>query len=171
MAILAWVVGGVVLAIGTLLFAPWTLWTRSRLDEAPPGGVHAASRSVGKLAESAVTELGSGRFRRQEHNVTGTARLLQLPGGSRVLRLEDFATSDGPDLHVWLCEKSAGGNWFKYNRGRRVRLGALKATDGNHNYPIPPGADLAGLRSAVIWCRRFHVAFGSAPLMSVDTRR
>jgi len=148
MAILVWLTFGVVVVGLTLLFAPWTLWTRSHLDERLP----------------AFAEIASGHFVRQEHKVAGTARVLELPNGQRLLRLEDFATSDGPDLQVWLSEKPAGGNWFKYGKGRSVRLGALKATDGNHNYPIPVGEDLAGLSSAVIWCRRFRVAFGSAPL-------
>jgi len=29
---------------------------------------------------------------------------------------------------------------------------------------FPPGTDLSGLKSAVIWCRRFVVGFGVAPL-------
>jgi hypothetical protein len=65
---------------------------------------------------------------------------------------------------LWLSEKKAGGNWFKYGGGRKVQLGELKANRGSHNYAIPAGADLDGLRSVVIWCKRFHVAFGSAPL-------
>ena len=40
----------------------------------------------------------------------------------------------------------------------------MKATDGNQNYAIPADVDLAGLRSVVVWCDRFDVAFGSAPL-------
>lgn len=148
--------GGAAIACLVWLFAPWTLWTRSRLDEEP-------------LPATAFTEIGRGPFVRQEHRVSGTARLLELSDGRRVLRLEDFATSDGPDLHVWLSEKQAGGNWFKYGTGRNVRLGALKATDGNHNYPIPDGQNLDGIASAVIWCRRFRVAFGSASIRSGST--
>jgi len=165
MAILIWLAVGIVFAALTLLFAPWTLWTRSRLDESLPTAAVGDSSSFGRdPASPAVTEIARGRFIRQEHKVAGTARVLELPDGQRILRLEDLATTDGPDLHVWLSESPAGGNWFKYGKGRSIRLGALKATDGNHNYPIPAGEDLGGLSSAVIWCRRFRVAFGSAPL-------
>jgi hypothetical protein len=65
---------------------------------------------------------------------------------------------------VWLSEKTAGGNWFKYGGGRKAQLGELKANRGSHNYAIPADVELDGLRSVVIWCKRFHVAFGSAPL-------
>ena len=53
--------------------------------------------------------------------------------------------------------------------GRAARdhlLGDLKATDGNQNYAVPVGTDLSGLTSVVIWCDRFDVAFGSAPIRS-----
>jgi hypothetical protein len=91
-------------------------------------------------------------------------KVLALPDGSRLLRIEDLASSDGPDLHIWLTDQDAGGSDGRYDDGRYVVLGKLKATHGNQNYVIPAGTDLAGLRSAVIWCDRFNVAFGSAAL-------
>jgi len=45
-----------------------------------------------------------------------------------------------------------------------VDLGGLKGNLGSSNYLIPAGTDLSGFRSAVIWCRRFSVGFGVAPL-------
>jgi hypothetical protein len=110
------------------------------------------------------TKLASGTFVSQEHETSGRATIIELADGSRTLRLEKFSTSNGPDLHVWLSEREAGGNWFTYGGGRTVQLGELKANRGNHNYAIPSGADLEGMHSVVIWCKRFHVAFGSAPL-------
>jgi hypothetical protein len=114
-------------------------------------------------APATPTVLAAGEFVTQEHETRGTARVLSS-GGTRILRLEGFSTSDGPDLHIWLSDATAGGEWGKYDDGRYVRLGAMKATDGNQNYAIPADADLAGLRSVVVWCDRFNVAFGSAPL-------
>jgi uncharacterized protein (DUF736 family) len=154
-----WVVLGVVVAglvVGLALFEPWRAFTSSRVDEPLPVAV------ADDTPRSAV--LAEGKFATQEHTTAGTARVLQLPDGSRVLRLESFSTSDGPDVHVWLATTRAGADWHAYDDGRHVPLGELKATDGNHNYAIPADADLSGLRSAVIWCDRFNVAFGSAPL-------
>ncbi|HEY0637196.1 MAG TPA: DM13 domain-containing protein [Pseudonocardiaceae bacterium] len=108
--------------------------------------------------------LGQGDFVSQEHDTSGRALVVSLADGSRVVRLENLATSDGPDLHVWLSDQDAGGNWFKYDDTRHVKLGKLKGTHGNQNYVIPPDVDLAGLRSVVIWCDRFNVSFGSAPV-------
>lgn len=165
-------VGVVALAVGLWLFEPWRAFTRSTLDEPLP----AVSRGVDRTAEPAgqnaeptgqntePRELGTGTFVSQEHETTGTARVIELADGSRLLRLEGFATSDGPDVHVWLTDTMAGAEDGAYDDGRTVPLGELKATDGNQNYVIPPGTNLDGLRSAVIWCDRFNVAFGSAAL-------
>jgi hypothetical protein len=107
--------------------------------------------------------LATGTFVDGEHTTTGTTLVLQLPDGSRFVRVEGFSTSDGPDVQVWLTDQPAGGDdWGRYDDGRAVPLGELKGTDGNQNYPVPADADLTGLTSVVIWCDRFDVAFGSA---------
>ncbi len=108
--------------------------------------------------------LAQGAFVDAEHGTDGTARIIELADGRRFLRLEELATSDGPDLHVWLSDARAGGSWGKYDDGAYIRLGNLKATNGNQNYLIPADADLSAIRSAVIWCDRFNVAFGTAPI-------
>ncbi|MCP3802806.1 DM13 domain-containing protein [Allokutzneria sp. A3M-2-11 16] len=187
-------VGVVVLVVGLWLFQPWRLFTSSTIDEAlpmapvasaPPTPTSTTAPTSTASSSSTVpspstapstsaappsqpkpttVELASGAFVTQEHKTTGTAKVLTLADGNRVLRLEGLATSDGPDLHVWLTDATAGGSWGKYDDGRSVKLGALKATHGNQNYAIPAKAELGGLRSVVIWCDRFNVAFGSAPL-------
>lgn len=157
------------LVVGLALFEPWRAFTSSRVDEPLPVAV-STSEPTAPTAPTTTTVppqpevLAEGTFVSQEHDTSGTARVLELPDGSRLLRLEGFSTSDGPDVHVWLSEAAAGGDWHSYDDGRYVPLGEIKATDGNHNYVIPADADLTGLRSAVIWCDRFNVAFGSAPL-------
>ncbi|TVU63262.1 DM13 domain-containing protein [Paenarthrobacter nitroguajacolicus] len=159
------------LVVGAALFQPWRLFTSSSVDEALPAAPVAGSVSaeveatvVETPAASGPVVLGTGAFQSQEHETTGTARLLKLPDGSHLLRLENLASSDGPDVKVWLSSQEAGGDWFKYRSGRYVDLGAVKATHGNQNYVIPAGTDIAGLASVVLWCDRFSVAFGSAPL-------
>jgi hypothetical protein len=165
----------VVAAIGLYLFQPWRLVTRSVVDEALPS-VMATSVEPQPTTEAAATParsrpaapetLTSGTFVDAEHATAGTARLIRLADGSRYLRLEELSSSDGPDLHVWLTDQPSGGEWGSYDDGRYLALGVLKGTDGNQNYAIPSGADLDGLLSVVIWCDRFNVAFGTAPLES-----
>ena len=155
------VVSVAVLLAGLVLFEPWEFFSNSTVNEAAPT---VAATDESPRAPAGPAKLASGEFVSQEHETAGTATILELPDGSRTLRLEGFTTTNGPDLHVWLSEQTAGGNWFKYGGGRHAQLGELKANRGNHNYAIPADVELDGLRSVVIWCKRFHVAFGSAPL-------
>lgn len=161
-----------VLAVGLWAFEPWRLFTSSEIDEAPPASTAAAEPTATEGSEAtdepagqpADIELSSGRFVDAEHDTSGTARVLALADGRRFVRLEGLATSDGPDLHVWLTDQPSGGSWSSYDDGRYLKLGELKATHGNQNYEIPADAQLDGLASVVIWCDRFNVAFGTAPV-------
>jgi hypothetical protein len=180
------------LSVGLWAFQPWRLYTSHTVDEAlptalpnaapagaeAPGAPGAQPGGNGQAAPGGQAQpapvppapaaqpvvLAQGDFVSQEHGTSGVAKIIKLGDGSRLLRLENFSTSDGPDVHVWLADQPAGGGWHIYDDGRHVSLGKLKGTDGNQNYPIPPDVDLAGLQSVVIWCDRFNVAFGSAPL-------
>jgi hypothetical protein len=165
---LTWVVIAVAvvgLAAGLALFEPWRAFTHSRVDEAIPTAAPPATTTTGTQPPPQPQVLAEGAFVSQEHDTSGTARVLKLPDGSRLLRLENFSTSDGPDVHVWLSDTKPGGPDGSFDDGRYVKLGEMKATDGNQNYAIPADAKLAGLQSVVIWCDRFNVAFGAAPLM------
>ncbi|MFC7597363.1 DM13 domain-containing protein [Terrabacter sp. GCM10028922] len=175
--VVTWLAGAgvVALAVGLVLFQPWRLLTRSVVDEplpvvvtavtTPKTDTSATSSSPSPAPNAPVRVLGEGRFVDGEHATSGTARVLELADGTRLLRLEGFSTSDGPDVDVWLTDQPAGGDdWRRYDDGRYVALGDLKGTDGNQNYVIPADADLGGLTSVVIWCDRFDVAFGTAPV-------
>jgi Electron transfer DM13 len=171
----------VVASVVLYLFQPWKLWTDTTVDEALPGGAAAAADSASPTgspnaasmpaptgaangnAAAAPKTLASGTFITYEHRTTGTARVVELADGRRVLRLENLDTSEGPDVRIWLSAKphTAGLHGFE---GPYVELGKLKGNHGNQNYEIPPGTQLRDYRSVVIWCKRFSVAFGAAPL-------
>jgi hypothetical protein len=177
-------VGAVVVVAALAAFEPWTLVTDTTVDEAlpgssasspglptpsaPAGGRPAASPSIAPTGEPLPpVELARGTFVSHEHRTSGTARVLELADGGRVLRLEGLDTSNGPDLHVWLAaapvvEGRAG--WFVFDDDDHVDLGSLKGNQGDQNYLIPPDADLEHLSSVAIWCERFHVSFGAAAL-------
>lgn len=158
----------VVAAVGLWAFEPWRLATSSKADESvpvsKPTSTASSSQTTTPTPPPTDTVLATGRFEDAEHATSGAVRLLELADGRRFVRLEGLVSSDGPDLHVWLSDRPSGGEWGSYDDGRYVALGELKATHGNQNYEIPPQADLAGLRSVVIWCDRFNVAFGTAPV-------
>lgn len=177
-------------------FAPWNLFLDRRVEEALPtvgAPVGEASADTGSAAASAEAvsgavgdagaqgpdsdavdrasakpiTLSSGTFRSLEHDTTGTALVVELPDGSRFLRLEDLETSNGPDLRVVLTDQPISDDWRVWDDGELVDLGPLKGNLGSSNYRIPRGVEPAEFRTAVVWCRRFTVGFGVAP---VDVR-
>lgn len=152
---------------------PWRLFTIVEVSEAPPtqGTMSAtANPSESEPSPAAVlpTEMFSGALISHEHKTTGVVKILELEDGSRVLRLEGFATSDGPDLEVWLSDAEVVegfDGWFLADDGDYLSLGKLKGTVGEQNYEIPADVDLERFSSMSIWCVRFAVSFGAAELV------
>jgi len=157
------VVGVVLVAAALLVFEPWKLVIDRTVDESPPVPPAAA-------AQAAPVVLARGELISHEHASSGSVVVLGLPDGSRVLRLEDLRTSDGPLLKVWLTDApviEGRDGWYVFDDGRHVDLGDLKGNIGSSNYPVPADVDLAALPSLSIWCDRFHVSFAAAALRPV----
>ncbi len=165
--------------VGLYLFQPWKLFTNTTVNEASPlvatAPVAAPSASAalpgvsepGSAAKPAAKVLASGTFISHEHGTSGTAKVIGLADGTRVLRIENLDTSNGPDLKVWLADApviDGPSGWFVFDDGAHVDLGELKGNKGNQNYRIPAQADLSKLTSVTIWCDRFSVSFGAADL-------
>ena len=88
-----------------------------------------------------------------------------MPDGSRVLRLQDLQTSNGPLLKVWITDAPVlpgTDGWGVFDDGGYVDLGELKGNIGSSNYPLPADVDLSRLTSVSVWCDRFNVSFGAA---------
>jgi hypothetical protein len=117
-------------------------------------------------ASAASNKLVSGQFHSGAHETKGVATVFQLADGKKTLRLTDFATSNGPDVHVYLvASDDAKDNEAVTNAGF-IDIGTLKGNIGDQNYELPAGVDLAKYRAVTIWCKRFSVNFGTAPLMN-----
>jgi hypothetical protein len=117
-------------------------------------------------ASAASNKLASGQFHSGAHETKGVATVFQLADGKKTLRLTDFATSNGPDVHVYLvASDDAKDNEAVTNAGF-IDIGTLKGNIGDQNYELPAGVDLAKYRAVTIWCKRFSVNFGTAPLMN-----
>ncbi len=82
------------------------------------------------------------------------------------LRLTNFKTSNGPDVHVLLiaANDAQDNDNFLKNNVERVELGKLKGNEGDQNYDIPAGTDLTKFHTVAIHCERFNANFGTAPL-------
>ncbi|HKV61666.1 MAG TPA: DM13 domain-containing protein [Candidatus Acidoferrum sp.] len=110
--------------------------------------------------------LFTGKFHGKVHSTEGRATVYQEADGKVVLRLTNFKTSNGPDVHVILvATKDAmdDANFLKDNT-EKMELGKLKGNEGDQNYEIPAGTDLTKFRTVSIYCVRFNANFGAAPL-------
>lgn len=153
--------------LGIYWFGPQRLVLDREVAEALPTPTGATDPSTGEepLEEpSGVEELGSGEFRSLEHGTTGLVRIVELQDGTRFVRLEDLDTSDGPDLRIYLTDQPVSDDWGIWDDGEYLDLGALKGNVGDSNYRVPENVDLSRFRTVVIWCRRFTVGFGVAPI-------
>lgn len=99
----------------------------------------------------------AGTFRSGEHATAGSARVVRIPGGRRVLTLTGFDTAAGPDLRVRV------GRGASTDGGDAIDIGALKGNRGDQQYELPRGVGGAG-DTVLIWCRAFSALFGSAAL-------
>jgi hypothetical protein len=144
------VLGIVVLGVGWYLFRPERLVIDRRVDEAPTA--------------SNAAVLARGQFASVAHETRGEATIHEVAGGGRLLRLTNFETSNGPDVRVYLVAATNPRDDDSVKNAETVDLGALKGNIGDQNYDLPAGIDLAKYPSVTIWCRRFSVNFGTAPL-------
>lgn len=126
----------------------------------------ANSSAMGLSSEAEPVRLVSGRFHTNAHETKGLATIYVLDDGRRVLRLTEFSTSNGPDVRVYLVAAADVQEEDAAKQAGFVDLGAMKGNIGDQNYDIPAGLDLSKYRSVSIWCRRFSVNFGAAPLVA-----
>ncbi|MFI1992990.1 DM13 domain-containing protein [Actinoplanes sp. NPDC020271] len=171
---------------GLYWFQPWKLATDRHVDEAlavvpaasssaalpagsSPAALPAASGAAvaPEASASGPAVVRRGEFVSHEHDTAGQARVVRNVDGSHTLELVDLATSNGPDLRVWLSDQpvqAGAAGWRVFDDGKWVELGRLKGNKGNQRYAIPAGTDLEKLTSVAIWCKRFSVSFGAASL-------
>ena len=133
--------------------------------------VTALAFALGSLQElraqgAKAKTLETGTFHGKVHQTSGRATVYQEEDGKLVLRLTNFRTSNGPDVHVILvATKDAEDNAnFLKSGTERVELGSLKGNEGDQNYDIPGGTDLSKFQTVSIYCERFNANFGAAPL-------
>jgi hypothetical protein len=108
----------VLIAAGAAWFAfrPERLFINQRVNEQFP---------MVAAANNATTKLASGQFHNGAHDTKGTATIFQLADGKRMLRLTDFETSNGPDVHVYLVAAANAKDSDTVKSAGFIELGTL----------------------------------------------
>ena len=150
------VIFAIVITLGLVAwyaFRPERLVVNQTVNEAFPGRQGGAAQTI-----------ASGTFHSVLHPTEGTATVYRLGDGSRVLRFTKFKTSNGPDVHVYMVAADDAKDHATVLRAGFIDLGVIKGNIGDQNYSIGPDVDLSKYRTVSVWCKRFSVNFGAAPL-------
>jgi hypothetical protein len=149
------VIGIPVLAGAWWAFRPEKLFINHKVNEAAPY----ASGSEGQ-------PIFTGKLEGKIHPTSGRATIYRAADGTRYLRLTDFTTSNGPDVHVVLVRAEDKQLEQEIVKGQldHVELGALKGNQGDQNYDLPVATDLNKYQVVAIYCEKFHALFGVAKL-------
>jgi Electron transfer DM13 len=152
-----WIVVAVVLPIlfvAWWLFRPEKLFINQKVNEPPPF----ASRS-------GTQPLFTGLLEGKAHPTSGRATIYESPdGGKMYLRLTDFMTSNGSDVHVVLARANDPALDQRVVNGDLddVELGKLKGTEGDQSYDLPPSVNLQKYNAVVIYDEQSHTVFAVA---------
>jgi hypothetical protein len=135
-------------------FRPERLFVNKYVDEKLPSANSA----------SAPQTIESGTFHSVLHPTQGTATVYRIADGSRVIRFTNFKTSNGPDVHIYMVAADDATDNASVSRAGFLDLGSIKGNIGDQNYALGPDVDLSKYRTVSVWCKRFSVNFGAAPL-------
>ncbi len=125
----------------------------------------AASLLAGPALAQNGNIVATGSFHGAAHKTSGRATIYSVDG-KETLRLTNFKTSNGPDVHVVLiaATDAQDNENFLDKSVERVELGKLKGNEGDQDYAVPSGTDLSKFKAVSIYCERFNANFGTAPL-------
>ena len=149
--------GIVALAIAWYAFRPELLFVNNQVNEQFP--------AAGQIASEPMS-LAKGNFKSLAHETKGLATIYKLADGKQTLRLTEFKTSNGPDVHVYLTAAEVEKGSDAVKAAGFVDLGSMKGNKGDQNYEISANVDLSKYKNVTIWCARFGVNFGSASLLT-----
>jgi Electron transfer DM13 len=149
------VAGVVVLTGAWWAFRPEKLFINERVNEAAPMSIDAGAQAI-----------YTGKLEGKVHPTSGRATIYRSGDGKEYLRLSDFMTSNGPDVHVVLVRVDGKALEQEVVKGEleHVELGTLKGNQGDQNYDLPATVDLNQYQAVAIYCERFHAIFGVAKL-------
>ena len=150
----------IVIGVAWYLFRPERIFINQTVNEEFPAGTSTESIK----SDDSATILVSGNFHGVAHETKGVATIYELPGGNKVLRFSEFETSNGPDVQVYLVAADDANDSETVTKAGFIHIGALKGNIGDQNYDLPSDVDLDKYKAVTVWCRRFGVNFGTAPL-------
>lgn len=141
-----------IIAVGYHLFSP--IFIVSEANDSLPKVNYVMGSPLGTTIEPVIEEL-SGEIIPFDKHASGRVAVYDT-NGQKILRFEDFETTNGPGLSVYLATDITAED--------SIDLGDVKATKGNVNYEIPAGLDLERYDTVLLWCDTYNKLFSYAEL-------
>jgi hypothetical protein len=132
-----------------LLFFSTVLASCNKDDLAPTDPINETVDTTALLKYSGNFESGPYGTTTGNAEVYASAKVAEV-------KLVNFNTSNGPDLHVFLSKEPMPINY--------IDLGSLKSTNGNQVYSIPGNPDLNLYKYISVHCVAYNHLFGYAKL-------
>lgn len=108
-------------------------------------------------ASPAMAGAGSGEFTGQSgHATSGSVEVVRTDAGWEVHLGADFSFDGAPDPRVGFGSGDGFAEGTDFER--------LRANSGTQVYQVPAGIDPAAHDAVYIWCRRYSVPLGVAPV-------
>jgi hypothetical protein len=149
------VVGLPVLVALWWAFQPEKLWINQTVNEPAPFDTSSDPQTI-----------LTGRFEGDAQQTRGRATIYKKPGGGDYLRLNDFTTPNGRDLHVVLARRKDRNLSQAVVKGSidSIDLGPLKSNQGDQIYDLPAATNLNQYNAVAIYGEVAHTVFGLAKL-------
>jgi hypothetical protein len=97
-----------------------------------------------------------GTFSSGSYGVVSGSAKIYFQNNQYILALEDFNSSNGPDLHVYISKEVQPVNY--------IDLGRLQSVRGNQQYQLTRNINFSEYKYALIHCQQYNHLFGSAEL-------
>ncbi len=113
--------------------------------------------SVSTVFAQAAETVRSGSFSGlSDHSTQGTASVVKTADGYAIVLGDDFVFDGAPDPKVAL------GKNGEYDPS--TLLAPLQSDSGMQTFVIPDSIDVADFNEVYIWCEKYSVGLGVAPL-------
>ena len=129
-------------------FRPEKLWINESVNEPAPFATSADPQPI-----------LTGRFEGDGRQTSGRATIYKK-ADREYLRLTDFTTMSGADVHVALARSED----IARDGVGSVDCGSVKSNQGDQNYDLPAGTDAGMYKAVIIYAQRSRAVYGAAKL-------
>jgi len=123
------------------------------VDEPLP--VSQGTNGTAPIPSETITQTKGEFMNSGVYATSGKVSVVKDAAGKEFLAFENFKTTSGPDLRIYLAENTGAKNF--------IEVASLTKL-GTFSLPLPSNANTAQRKYVLIWCRSFSVSFGSAEL-------